>query len=171
MRCCVHGRALRTRATQRCACLRRCWVQVHPQALGAADVLAPLPEGVYVHGLWLQGARWDAAGGCLADAQPGVMLAPLPVLHLRAVAGHAPRAASCCYQCPLYQTSARAASAAVAAGGAGVAAGVAGGPAPTSSGSGSYVCSVPLRSPPSHPGGVDAWAVQGVALLLQADDG
>lgn len=76
-----------------------------------ADVPAAPEEGVLVHGLWLEGAAWDAAAGCLADAPPGVLVSPLPVLHCRPVpaddaAGDGAAARQAAYACPLY-TAAR----------------------------------------------------------------
>jgi len=42
-------------------------------------------DGVFIHGLWLDGARWDRAAGVLEDPEPLVRFSPLPTLHLRAV--------------------------------------------------------------------------------------
>lgn len=40
-------------------------------ALQPEAVAQPPAEGLYVHGLTLEGARWDAEAGCLADSLPG----------------------------------------------------------------------------------------------------
>lgn len=116
-------------------------------ALSAADVSSPPEDGMYVDGLWLEGARWDAAAGCLADSQPGVMAAPLPVVHFKPVAHYQPPAAE--YQCPLYKTSARA------------------GALSTTGCSTNFVLCVSLPCPTRRD--VDAWVLQGVALLCQLD--
>jgi dynein heavy chain len=40
---------------------------------------APMDGGVYVHGLFLEGADWDARGQKLQDLRPGIISVPLPV--------------------------------------------------------------------------------------------
>ncbi|XP_076617159.1 dynein axonemal heavy chain 5 isoform X1 [Chaetodon auriga] len=52
------------------------------------DVLAPPPEdmgGVYIYGLYLDGAGWDRRGGRITEASPKVLFTPLPVVHVYAV--------------------------------------------------------------------------------------
>ena len=39
-------------------------------------------EGVYVHGLFVDGARWDKGAGSLAESEPKKMFASLPVLYV-----------------------------------------------------------------------------------------
>lgn len=80
-------------------------------AAAAAEAAACLPDappedGVFVHGLWLEGARWDAAAGCLAECEPRVLYTQAPVLWFR------PRPVSEIsdagrYACPLYRTADR----------------------------------------------------------------
>ncbi|XP_008293860.1 dynein heavy chain 5, axonemal [Stegastes partitus] len=80
------------------------------------DVSAPPPEdvgGVYIHGLFLDGAGWDRRGAKLAEAPPKVLFTPLPVVHVYAVnaANMADRkqpagggvAALSLYSCPVYK--------------------------------------------------------------------
>ncbi|KAI8468854.1 MAG: dynein heavy chain 8 [Monoraphidium minutum] len=107
------------------------------------------PEGVYVHGLWLEGARWDGAAGALAECAPRVLYAPAPVLWFRPrpaaeIVDAVPR-----YACPLYCTAER----------RGVLA--------TTGHSTNFVLSVKLPAggaPPGH------WTVRGAALLAQLSD-
>lgn len=40
----------------------------------------PAEEGVYIHGLYLEGCRWDPLKRVLAESQPKVQLRNLPVL-------------------------------------------------------------------------------------------
>mmetsp|Transcript_39015 Transcript_39015/g.96426 ORF Transcript_39015/g.96426 Transcript_39015/m.96426 type:complete len:323 (+) Transcript_39015:535-1503(+) len=61
---------------------------------------------LYVYGLFLEGARWDSARGCLAELEPRQMHAPLPVLGLRPVAGRRVPVAGI-YVCPVYKTVSR----------------------------------------------------------------
>ena len=80
-----------------------------------SQVDAPSRDGAYVHGLTLEGARWDDKAGCLEDSRPKELLCPMPVLHVRAVtadkadaaAGGRGDAAATQYACPVYATEAR----------------------------------------------------------------
>ena len=42
-------------------------------------------EGVFVHGLFLEGAGWSAKQGALVDSDPKKLHCPLPVLYVSAV--------------------------------------------------------------------------------------
>jgi dynein heavy chain len=44
------------------------------------EIVTPPQDGVYVHGLFLEGARWDASQGSLADSRPRELFSKLPVL-------------------------------------------------------------------------------------------
>jgi dynein heavy chain len=127
-------------------CMCVCVVQVTDK-LTAADVTGPPEDGIYVDGLWLEGARWDAEAGCLAESQPGVMSAPLPIVHFKPAINYTQPADE--YQCPLYKTSARA------------------GVLSTTGCSTNFVLCVSLPCPAGKD--VDAWVLQGVALLCQLD--
>lgn len=105
-------------------------------------------DGIYVDGLWLDGARWDAAGGCLTDALPGVMCSALPVVHFRPAVQQA--MPSDHYQCPLYKTSVRA------------------GVLSTTGQSTNFVLCVGLPMAPGS--GTDTWVLRGVALLCMLND-
>ena len=51
-----------------------------------ADQVKSQPkEGVYVHGLWMDSARWDKANGTLTESEPKKLFAPLPVLYVTAM--------------------------------------------------------------------------------------
>merc|ERR1712222_176406 len=49
------------------------------------DITAHSRDGCYVHGLSLQGARWDMMAGNVSTAKPREMFSPLPVVLLKAV--------------------------------------------------------------------------------------
>ncbi|XP_028288430.1 dynein heavy chain 5, axonemal [Parambassis ranga] len=52
------------------------------------DVSAPPPVdvgGVYIYGLFLDGAGWDRRGARITEAPPKVLFTPLPVVHVYAV--------------------------------------------------------------------------------------
>jgi len=110
------------------------------------------PEvGCYIHGLFLEGARWDSsvegAGGMLAEPDRRQLYADLPVLWLlpgetrRRTRDHA------VYECPVYKTSARA------------------GTLSTTGHSTNFVLAVHLRTrePDRY------WVKRGVAMLCQLD--
>jgi dynein heavy chain len=82
--------------------------------------LASAPrEGVHVHGLHLENARWDLQGGHLLPSLPRDRSFPLPVLHLKAAVEGAPggpnsrpttgntSTTTAMYVCPVYYTSQR----------------------------------------------------------------
>lgn len=61
-------------------------------------------EGVYIHGLFLEGSRWFK--NTLDDPEPKKMFAPLPILYVTAVnKKKSPDAEklSTCYPCPVYK--------------------------------------------------------------------
>jgi dynein heavy chain len=65
-------------------------------------------EGVYVHGLYLDGARWDKhgpGGGVLAESEPKRLFSPLPVLMVTALHKNDNRLArtSGFYEAPCYR--------------------------------------------------------------------
>ena len=42
---------------------------------------APARDGAYVHGLTLEGARWDEKTGALEESRPKELFSALPVRH------------------------------------------------------------------------------------------
>ncbi|KAG2451278.1 hypothetical protein HYH02_003884 [Chlamydomonas schloesseri] len=112
----------------------------------AAYKTAPA-EGVYVHGLYVEGCGWDAGHQRLCESQPKVLFVNAPVMWLR------PQSADKKfdyphYDCPLYRTADR----------RGVLA--------TTGHSTNFVMFVklPTDQPASH------WIMRGVALLTQLSD-
>ena len=49
------------------------------------DVTSGPSEGVYIYGLYLDGAGWDRRNMKLIEASPKVLYCPLPVAHLYAI--------------------------------------------------------------------------------------
>jgi dynein heavy chain len=70
------------------------------------QVEAPSRDGAFVHGLTLEGARWDDKGGALEDSRPKELFCPMPVMLVRAVTADKADARDA-YQCPVYTTEAR----------------------------------------------------------------
>ncbi|XP_032831905.2 dynein axonemal heavy chain 9 isoform X1 [Petromyzon marinus] len=66
----------------------------------------PPREGAYIHGLFMEGARWDTQTGMIADARLKELLPPLPVVFLRAVPSDKQDTRSA-YACPVYKTRQR----------------------------------------------------------------
>lgn len=64
-------------------------------------------EGIYIHGLTLDGARWDVVHGVLVDSEPKVLHAPLPVVHMNAVLRGTHKTQGETFRCPLYKTPRR----------------------------------------------------------------
>jgi dynein heavy chain len=69
---------------------------------GKEDVKDPPKEGVYIYGLFLDGAGWDKRNSQLQDPPPKVLYTTLPVLHLSAINSTADRNPKL-YECPIYR--------------------------------------------------------------------
>ncbi|ODM98966.1 Dynein heavy chain 6, axonemal [Orchesella cincta] len=103
-------------------------------------------DGVLVHGLFLEAARWDLNAMVLADSLPGEMNPLLPVIHF--LPSMEPQPKKRIYTCPLYKTSIRA------------------GILSTTGHSTNFITSIQL--PSKNP--EDYWILKGTALLSQLTD-
>ncbi|KAL7998900.1 putative AAA+ ATPase domain, dynein heavy chain region D6 P-loop domain-containing protein [Plasmopara halstedii] len=103
-------------------------------------------DGVYIDGLWLQGAKWSTTHGLLEDAIPGEMFAPMSIVHFLPTTSTSTEKSM--YACPVYKTSVRQ------------------GTLSTTGISTNYVIAVhlPSHKPP------DYWVRMGAAFLLNLDD-
>ncbi|KAK2835022.1 hypothetical protein Q5P01_015506 [Channa striata] len=70
------------------------------------DFSAPPREGAYVHGLYMEGARWDTQIGMIADARLKELTPTMPVIFIRAVPVDKQESKNV-YQCPVYKTRQR----------------------------------------------------------------
>jgi dynein heavy chain len=104
------------------------------------DITQGPKDGVYVSGVFLEGAGWDHEKMCLAEPKPMQLLVDMPVLHFRPVEAKK-KAVKGIYQCPLYMYPVRT--------------GTRERP--------SYIISVDLKSGDVDP---DHWVKRGAALLL-----
>ncbi|XP_056247105.1 dynein axonemal heavy chain 8-like [Seriola aureovittata] len=79
-------------------------VTLHNKVLkqGKEEITASPSEGVYVYGLFLDGAGWDRKNTCLTESSPKVLFIPLPVIHMFAVNSTAPVDPKL-YVCPIYK--------------------------------------------------------------------
>lgn len=71
------------------------------------QVTDPAPLGVYIHGVVLEGARWDREEGCLKDSHPNELHHVMPVLQVKPVTTEQYTLAGY-YSCPVYTNMQRA---------------------------------------------------------------
>ena len=72
----------------------------------ADQVDAPSRDGAFIHGLTLEGARWDEKIGALDESRPKELFAAMPVILVKAVTVDKAESKDA-YQCPVYTTEAR----------------------------------------------------------------
>lgn len=72
------------------------------------EIDAPPRDGAYIHGLFLEGARWDSKMNSLNEAFLKELYPALPVMYIRAIWNEkAPRSSQQFYECPVYVTKDR----------------------------------------------------------------
>ncbi|XP_071333968.1 dynein axonemal heavy chain 2 [Trachinotus anak] len=109
-----------------------------------SNLLHPPKDGVFVRGLYLEGAGWDEKNSCLVEAEPMQMVCPIPTIHFKP-AENRKKMGKSMYLCPCYYFPVR-------SGGAGRA---------------SFVVGVELKSGIVTP---DHWIKRGTALLMSLDN-
>uniref|UniRef100_A0A8C8SM12 Dynein axonemal heavy chain 2 n=1 Tax=Pelusios castaneus TaxID=367368 RepID=A0A8C8SM12_9SAUR len=107
------------------------------------NLVYPPKDGVWVRGLYLEGAGWDKKNSCLVEAEPMQLVCPLPTVHFRPGEGKK-KGSKGTYACPCYYYPNRA--------------GAAGRP--------SFVIAVDLKAGAVSP---DHWIKRGTALLMSLD--
>ncbi|KAI3360460.1 hypothetical protein L3Q82_002355 [Scortum barcoo] len=66
----------------------------------------PPREGAYIHGLFMEGARWDTQSGVISEAVLRDLTPPMPVLYVRALPTEEQDLKNT-FQCPVYRTKQR----------------------------------------------------------------
>ncbi|CAI8007748.1 Dynein heavy chain 2, axonemal [Geodia barretti] len=112
--------------------------------LDDSNLTEPPKDGVWIKGLFLEGAGWDKRAGCLVEASPMQLVCPMPTIHFKP-AETKRRSAKGIYSCPCYYFPNR------------------------SGGSGrpSFVVTVDLKSGQSSS---EHWVKRGTALLMSLDN-
>ncbi|XP_076154706.1 dynein axonemal heavy chain 17-like isoform X2 [Alosa pseudoharengus] len=70
------------------------------------DMTTPPREGAYVHGLYMEGARWDTQTGVICDARLKELSPAMPVLFIKAIPVDRQETKNI-YECPVYKTRIR----------------------------------------------------------------
>ncbi|XP_075626516.1 dynein axonemal heavy chain 9 isoform X3 [Balearica regulorum gibbericeps] len=70
------------------------------------DFASPPREGAYVHGLFMEGARWDTQTGIITDARLKELTPAMPVIFIKAIPADKQDIRSN-YPCPVYKTRQR----------------------------------------------------------------
>ncbi len=130
---------------------------------GVEELAKGPQDGIYVHGLFIEGARWSYEAKCIEEQLPGEMTYAMPIIHFLPSDGSEPPPNKKkkteekeedseedyeTYQCPCYKTSVRA------------------GVLSTTGQSTNFILAVDLPSahPPEH------WTLCGAALLTMLND-
>ncbi|XP_039265498.2 dynein beta chain, ciliary-like [Styela clava] len=70
------------------------------------DFNSPPREGAYVHGLFMEGARWDTQTGLMAESRLKELTPPMPVMFIKAIPIDRQDTKNI-YECPVYKNKGR----------------------------------------------------------------
>ncbi|PZC81338.1 hypothetical protein B5X24_HaOG212790 [Helicoverpa armigera] len=71
-----------------------------------ADTRTAPRDGAFVHGLLMEGARWDQQAGIIMDSKLKDLFPPMPVINVRAITQDKQDLRNM-YECPVYKTRTR----------------------------------------------------------------
>ncbi len=111
------------------------------------DKLVAPKDGVYIYGLFLDGAQWDSQKDTLIDQDINVLECPMPVIHFLPVENYEQPENT--YRCPCYKTSNRV------------------GVLSTTGQSTNFILPVDLNTKHEKP---EFWILRGAALICQTDN-
>lgn len=86
--------------------LDRMTLQVDVTKKNRDDFNAPPREGAYIHGLFMEGARWDVQTGMIAESRLKELTPGMPVIFVRAIPVDKQDKKNS-YECPVYKTRQR----------------------------------------------------------------
>eukprot|EP00898_Chlorokybus_atmophyticus_P005400 jgi/Chlat1/5861/Chrsp4S06373 len=69
--------------------------------LAEHEIVQAPKEGVYVRGVYLEGAGWDPDAGALCEPEPMELIVPMPIIHFKPVENKK-KTGKGVYACPLY---------------------------------------------------------------------
>merc|ERR1711916_415218 len=81
--------------------------KVMTESMAELEAAGPPEDGCYIHGLYMEGARWSSSQGRIIDSRPKELYTKMPVIWLRPVADKPPPGRDV-YVCPVYKTLERA---------------------------------------------------------------
>ncbi len=70
------------------------------------ETIVPPREGAYVHGLFMEGARWDITLGSIMDSHLKELHAVMPIMYIKALTADKQESRNL-YECPVYKTRQR----------------------------------------------------------------
>ncbi|XP_037882003.1 dynein heavy chain 7, axonemal-like [Glossina fuscipes] len=108
--------------------------------------VSPPDDGVFVYGIFLEGARWDRVENCLAESLPRELFDHMPVIWMKPCKRNDLKEKHV-YACPLYKTAERR------------------GVLSTTGHSTNFVVAMLLTCSPDHQ--ISHWIIRGTALLCQ----
>jgi dynein heavy chain len=83
--------------------------EFHVSTLDDSNLIEPPKDGVWVKGLFLEGAGWDKKGSHLIEPEPMQLVCPMPTIHFKPVEGRK-KSNKGMYTCPCYYYPNRAGS-------------------------------------------------------------
>jgi len=86
--------------------LDRMTLQIDVTKKNKDDFNTPPREGAYIHGLFMEGARWDVQTGMIAESRLKELTPSMPVLFVRAIPVDKQDTKNS-YECPVYKTRQR----------------------------------------------------------------